>query len=115
MATNGFDKRPQDINKGGRPKGSGLSLTTILKKKLESISKEDKAEYSKLFIDRLVDKALKDDDTQAMKLIFGYVDGLPKQAVDLTSQGEKIIPIYAGQSISRHTSEKKNIQSEQKD
>ena len=84
MATNGFDKRPQDINKGGRPVGSGgFSITTLVKKKLQELPEgEDEKTYASIFIQTILDKAIKDNDVQMQKTIWAYMDGLPKQAVE---------------------------------
>ena len=82
-----FIKDDPNINRGGRPKGSvGLKLTTLLKDKLNKVSKKDKKKFSELFIDKLVDKALLDNDTQALKLILNYVDGLPTQKLDIETE-----------------------------
>ena len=69
-------------NPNGRPKGSGLKLTTLLKEHLEKIPEGQKEPYKNLFIKKLLKKALVDDDIQALKLIINYVDGLPTQFIE---------------------------------
>ena len=73
-------KKGQSGNPKGRPKGS-LSLTAILKEKLEKIPKGEKLAYKDLFIEKLLDKALVDGDFQSLKIIMNYVDGMPLQKI----------------------------------
>lgn len=73
---------------GGRTVGSGLNLTSLLKTKLENVEKESKKAYSALFIEKLLDKALVDNDIQALKLIINYIDGMPRQAIELDVKSE---------------------------
>lgn len=97
--TNG-DKRNADGtfaegNAGGpgRPKGSGLKLTPLLKAKLEEVPEGQKESYKELFIKSLLHKALVEKDGRSMKLIINYVDGLPKQEIDNTLKGEIIVKL----------------------
>lgn len=64
-------------NPAGKPVGSGLNLTSLLKEHLESVPEGQKTPYKDLFIKTLLKKALIDKDIQALKLIINYVDGLP--------------------------------------
>lgn len=66
-------------NPNGRPKGSGLTLTPLLKAKLEEVPEGKKETYKELFIKTLLHKALVERDEKSLKLIINYVDGLPKQ------------------------------------
>lgn len=79
-----FKKGDPNINRKGRIDGGGLNLTTILKAKLEKIPEGEKKAYKDLFIETLLNKALIEKDLQAQKLIMNYVDGLPKQKIDLS-------------------------------
>jgi hypothetical protein len=87
----------------GRPKGSGLNLTSLLKAKLEDIPENEHRTYSAMFVETLLNKALVDGDLQSLKLIMNYVDGLPKQSIDLTTQGDKIT--YTNDQIKRAAGE----------
>ena len=80
----------QSGNPNGRPKGSGLNLTSLLKEKLEEIPVGQKEAYKVLFIKTLLNKALVEKDLQSLKLIMNYVDGLPMQNVDIKTGGERI-------------------------
>ena len=71
----------------GNPKGGpkkGYSITDWFKEFL-SANPEDRERIAKA----IVDKAVK-GDTAAIKLIWNYMDGLPKQSTDITSKDEKI-------------------------
>ena len=82
-AENGRDKNGRFAEGNpGRPKGSGLNLTSLLKSKLEEIPKGAKEAYKDKFIKKLLDKALVENDIQALKLIINYCDGLPRQIID---------------------------------
>ena len=72
-------------------KGSRLSfnLATILKKQLQSIDEEQQKTYAELFIETLIERAVIHKETQAYKLIFSYIDGLPKQQIEVDT-GENI-------------------------
>lgn len=72
-------------NPAGRPKGSGVgvNLTTILKKRLLEVPKDHVKTYAELFIDSILYQAFVLNDQKAMRLIFNYVDGLPRQTIGL--------------------------------
>ena len=75
---------------GGRPKGSGISITTEIKKKLEEVPEGQKATYLELLINRIFKQAIQDGDQQMIKNIWNYIDGMPQQSTDITSDGSKL-------------------------
>jgi hypothetical protein len=79
-------------NPNGRPKGSGISITTEIKRKLKEVPKGQKASYLQLLIQRIFKKAIQDGDQQMITKIWNYVDGLPKQTIShgLDEKVEKI-------------------------
>jgi len=87
--TNGFDKRPEDINKGGRPK-KGMSLTeTIL---------------SKLSLDEIADKViqlLKEKDPTTLRFVYNHIDGMPVQKNVLAGDAEQPVRLIIGGSDDR--------------
>jgi len=85
----GFKKNPQNINKKGRPP-KGYSITEWFKNMLAS-NPEIKDELGK----SIMAKALKGDPT-ALKLVWNYMDGMPKQTIDATVTTPS--PIYGGKS-----------------
>lgn len=94
------DKRDQkgrfaDGNKGGpgRPVGT-LSLTGLLRKHLDSVPRGEQQTRGEIFVKKTLEKAMRGNPASE-KLVWNYIDGLPKQSLDLTSGG-KPIPILGG-------------------
>lgn len=80
-------------NPNGRPRGSGISITTRIKQELEKCPEgEDKKTYLELLVRRILKKAIVDGDQIMIKSIWNYIDGLPKQQIEL-SGGEESITI----------------------
>ncbi len=96
----GFNNNPQNINRNGRPK-KGYSITEWFKSMLKS-----KPEVRDAIGKKIIEKALKGDIT-AMKLVWSYMDGLPQQSIDMTSNG-KPIPLLGGASVQSNKGNKKN-------
>ena len=69
-------------NAKGRPKGSGLKLTTLLKEKMELVPEGQKQSFKEMFIEGLLEKALVGGDMNSYKLIMNYIDGLPTQKIE---------------------------------
>lgn len=75
---------------GGRPKGT-LSITGEIKKKLEEMSPYltttgEKRTYLQLLVQQILDQAVKDGDAMMIAKVWAYVDGLPKNTIDLKSE-----------------------------
>jgi len=77
----------------GRTVGSGLSLTTEMKRKLAEVPKGSKASNLEMLIEKIFDMALKEKNEQIIKQIWNYIDGMPKQSNDITSNGQTIEPV----------------------
>jgi len=87
-----FEKDDPRINRDGRPKGAGISITTAIKRELEKKPAEsDKATYLDLLVTRIMKKAIQEGDQIMIKQIWNYVDGMPRQDVDLSTLGKPII------------------------
>jgi len=80
-------------NPEGRPKGSGMTLKEYASRKLKDMTDEEKENFLKGL---------------SSEIIWKMSEGMPKQDTDITSGGEKIIPIYGG--FSKHESDKEDIQ-----
>lgn len=79
----GFKANPQNINKDGRPK-KGYSITEWFQEMLNS-DPEIKNELGLAILAKA-----KQGDPTALKLVWNYMDGMPKQSSDITSNGETI-------------------------
>jgi len=67
-------------NLNGRPKG--ISITSMVKDKLKECPEgTDKKTYADLVIQAILKKALKDNDTNMLKTIWSYIDGMPTQKI----------------------------------
>ena len=85
-------KKGQSGNPDGRPKGSGISITTEIKKKLAKVPQGEKSTYLQLLIDKIMDQALKAGDKAMIRNIWNYIDGMPKQSSEVILRA-KPIPI----------------------
>jgi hypothetical protein len=79
----GFKKNPQNINREGRPP-KGYSITEWFRQMFE------KDPNIKEAIGRSIIKKALEGDSAAQRLVWNYMDGMPPQAVDVTSGGDKI-------------------------
>ena len=103
-------------NPDGRPKGS-LSITALIKaeliKEMPNQKEGEKKTFVEALIRKLLHKAIIDGDHKTQKMIWNYIEGLPKGSLDITSNGQPI-PIYGGRSVNPdfqgHNSDEKGIQ-----
>ncbi len=69
----------QSGNPEGRPEGSGVSITTEIKRRLELIPKGEKATNLQLLLDVILEEAIKKKDKTMITKIWNYIDGMPAQ------------------------------------
>ena len=77
-------------NPKGKPRGTGISITTEIKRMLEKCPDGQKATYLQLLLNRILKKAIQEGDQQMITRIWNYVDGMPKQSADITTDGKEI-------------------------
>lgn len=79
-------------NPAGKPPGA-LSITSLIKQELQKEAlntKGEKKQYIIFFIESMMKKAIEQGDHATQKMIWNYIDGMPKGSLDLTSKGQKI-------------------------
>jgi hypothetical protein len=97
-------KPGQSGNPNGRPKGSGISITTAIKNELKKIPPgQDKATYLDLLVKRIMKKAIQEGDQQTIKQMWNYVDGMPMQTTDITTNGKEITTVQAFNYVNPNT------------
>ena len=88
-----FTKGPDPRrNLEGRPEGS-VSIVEGIKRKLMEIEPENKKTYLELFLNSYFRKAIKDKDGQLMRDLINRIDGMPKQSIDATTNGQNLSTI----------------------
>lgn len=76
------------LNPAGKPKGT-KHLTTLLYAALQKEAKNGKT-YQDLLIERVLNDAIIKGKGDIMRMAWNYVDGMPDQAIDVTTAGEQI-------------------------
>ena len=71
----------QSGNPEGRPPGI-KNFTTKVKEALEKIAEGKDYTYEEAFIKSILKKAIVDGDTGTQRLVWNYLDGMPKQQVE---------------------------------
>lgn len=69
-------------NPNGRPKGA-KNFTTKIRDALSKIAEGKDYTYEEAFVKAILKKAIIDQDTAVMKLMWNYLDGMPTQNIDM--------------------------------
>ena len=75
-------------NPNGRPK-KGESLTETMRMFLDEAPPGQELTYKEMFVKKSYQKAYEGDPTFA-KLVWNYIDGMPIQKTDITSNGKEL-------------------------
>ena len=70
----------------GNPKGKEVGtrhLTTKVREALEKIADGSDISYEEALIKKILHKAIVEGDVRMIQLIWNYLDGLPRQSIDL--------------------------------
>ena len=100
-------KKGNNANPKGRPK-KGYSITEMMKEMLDS-----EPDLKKAIGQQIAKKALQGDQS-AVRMLWNYMDGLPRESLDLTSGG-KPIPLLGGVANAENDSNGKDTNADQKD
>jgi len=71
----------------GRPKGS-ISITSRIREELNRTPDGQKITYLDALIKKIFKKAIVDEDPQMIKILWGYIDGMPKQSLEHSGEQE---------------------------
>ena len=106
-------EKGQSGNPNGRPKGS-KNFTTKVREALEKIADGKDYTYEEALIKSVLKNAIVDGDTSTQRLIWGYLDGLPQQNIDMAVTLPKpIMDLTDG--IQQDNSDNKDSETEQED
>lgn len=82
-------KPGQSGNPKGRPP-QDQSIAAIARHFLSQTPEGQKKQRNQIFVEAIYDCAILDKDMRAATLLWNYVDGKPRESVDVTSAGEKM-------------------------
>ena len=74
-------KKGRSGNPQGRPQGS-ISIISIIKRELKKIPAGQKITYLEILVKQILKMAIIEGNKDMIKLIWNYVDGMPKQALE---------------------------------
>lgn len=105
MARTSTTMKPGETrNPNGRPKKE-WSLTQTMRDYLSEKDPIKKKERRSIFVENEYEFAMKGDPT-ARKHVWNYIEGMPQQKIDHTTNGENLpTPIYGGVELSTGTKE----------
>ena len=72
----------QSGNPAGKPKGA-KNFTTKVREALLKVAEGKDYTYEEAYLKAILKKAIIDQDTTIMKLIWNYLDGMPNQNIDM--------------------------------
>lgn len=105
-----FTKDDPRINREGRPVGT-KNFTTKVKEALEKIAEGKDYTYEEAFIKSIMKKAIVDGDASTQRLIWNYLDGMPRQQIDSDVNVTIVKPLATLDELRQDNSNKENSQS----
>lgn len=84
-----FSAERQPETPGGRPKGS-KSFTTKVREALEKLYDGTETTAERALVEAILKNAISKGDVQAQRMIWSYLDGMPQQKIDHTSDGKPL-------------------------
>lgn len=92
------DKRPKrgangrfvEGNPGGPGRPAGLSITDKIREVLQEVPEGQKMSYLDAFVRQILKKAIIDGDGPTQKLLWNYIDGMPRARFDLGADRESL-------------------------
>jgi hypothetical protein len=99
--------------KKGHPKVGGAvigsrSFTTKVRDALEKIAEGKDYTYEEAFIKSILKKAIVDGDASTQRLVWNYLDGMPKQSVDIEHNVKELLSDEQIDELLKYRSGKKN-------
>ena len=82
-------KKGQSGNPNGRPKGT-FSFIPLLKNALKEMHLDTNKSKAKVVVEKLIEKAIQENDIVAMKELMNRIDGMPPH----TFKGDKENPLF---------------------
>lgn len=92
---------------GGRPKGSGLSLVSMLRAKMKEIPLGQVKSYAEQLIENMLEAAIVQKDSNTIKTILQYLEGMPRQNIGLDggTDGSPVIVAVETQEMAKRAIE----------
>ena len=101
-----------------KPKGT-LSLLSILKRELQKIPKElkgkERKQYAELLVKKQLHKAIVEGDDASIRLIWNYVEGMPKESHDVNLTLPVPLLKNIKKNVSRDNGSLQDIKTEEED
>jgi len=69
-------------NPAGKPKGT-ISITTKIRQMLQEMAEGEKITKLEALVKKIYSMAMENNNEQMIKMIWNYIDGMPKQKIDL--------------------------------
>ena len=72
-----------DGNPGGPGRPTGVSISKLIREKMNEVPLGQRKLYGELLVEKILDMALVEGDVQMIKEIWHYIDGKPKETMTI--------------------------------